>query len=113
MIGNICKLIKNTRRSLFNLLTLIYLLYYTITKILHMSFFVRFQVKKACGNPTLLPSEQLPAEDSMSAATTTLTRTTAHSMAGNKWVSPPNTEMLRFLVEINKSKDFYSKIVDR
>lgn len=80
----------------------------------HMNKFslFEFQVKKACGNPTLLPSEQLPPEDATVMAA--LSRSSAAStLAGNKWVSPPSTEMLRFLVEINKSKDFYSKIIDR
>lgn len=69
--------------------------------------FYLFQVKKACGTPTLLPTDKTSsAEDERPAQ-----QPSAHN--NNKWVSPPNTEMLRFLVTIDKSKDFYSKIVDR
>ncbi|KAG4067470.1 hypothetical protein HA402_003294 [Bradysia odoriphaga] len=60
------------------------------------------KVKKSCGIPSLLPSEKIIAEEDLEVITT----------VQNKWVSPPNTEMLKFLVNIDKSKDFYAKIVD-
>lgn len=66
-------------------------------------------MKKSCGTPTLLPTEKLPSYNDEDIRTTA-----SHEKHHSKsWVSPPNTEMLRFLVNIDKSKDFYSKIVDR
>uniref|UniRef100_A0A6B2EAU6 Putative heparin sulfate cell surface proteoglycan n=1 Tax=Phlebotomus kandelakii TaxID=1109342 RepID=A0A6B2EAU6_9DIPT len=59
------------------------------------------KVKKACGTPALLPSEK----------TATLEDRVQQSGMPQKWVSPPDTDMLHFLVTIDKSKEFYSKIV--
>ncbi|KAJ6640530.1 hypothetical protein Bhyg_05459 [Pseudolycoriella hygida] len=59
-------------------------------------------VKKSCGTPSLLSNEKFIEDDDLQGITT----------LQSKWVSPPNAEMLKFLVTISKSKDFYAKIVD-
>ncbi|XP_059620162.1 division abnormally delayed protein [Phlebotomus argentipes] len=59
------------------------------------------KVKKACGAPTLLPTEK----------TTIVEKRMQLTGMPQKWMSPLDPDMLRFLSTIDKSKDFYSKIV--
>lgn len=65
------------------------------------------QVKKSCGVPNVLPLEK-----TISHLNDIDTRP-GQQPVNSKWVPTPNTEMLHFLVTINKSKDFYSNIIDR
>uniref|UniRef100_A0A1A9UP57 Uncharacterized protein n=1 Tax=Glossina austeni TaxID=7395 RepID=A0A1A9UP57_GLOAU len=58
------------------------------------------KVKKTCGTPKLLPSLTMNSEGKP---------LTQHSV---KWASPADSEILRFLSTIDKSKEFYSNIVN-
>lgn len=85
------------------------------------------QVKKACGNPTHQPTMSTADDDGnsssgsgeagdaadMAAARSSPSSPSGHHHQYKPMTPPPNAEMLRFLVEIYNSKDFYSKIVDR
>ncbi|XP_059218906.1 division abnormally delayed protein [Stomoxys calcitrans] len=57
-------------------------------------------VKKTCGTPRLLPSSTSDSEHKPQMP---------HNM---KWATPVDSELLRFLSTIDKSKDFYSNIVN-
>lgn len=65
-------------------------------------FFIYLQVKKACGTPTLLPIDKLPPPVNE-----------PPFVPPNKLGTLFDMEMLHHLVQINKSKDFYSHIVDK
>lgn len=59
-------------------------------------------MKRSCGSPSLIPSDNSIADEMKK----------PHSLTATKWISPPDAEMLFFLVNVEKSKDLYSKIVD-
>lgn len=60
------------------------------------------QVKKLCGTPSM-SSVKLPLQSTAPATATN---------SGHK-ISPPDSEMLQFLVTIDGSKNIYTQIVDR
>lgn len=61
----------------------------------------KLQVKKTCGTPKLLASLSMEQE-------------AKSSMPHNiKWATPAISEILRFLSTIDKSKGFYSNIVNK
>lgn len=60
------------------------------------------RVKRACGSPSLLTADTIIQNDVIP------TTTVPH-----KWISPSDTEMLHFIVTIDRSKELYSKIVNR
>lgn len=59
------------------------------------------KVKRACGSPSLLTAENVVSNDVIPSTT-----------VPHKWISPSDTEMLHFIVTIDRSKELYSKIVN-
>lgn len=70
-------------------------------------------MKKACGYPTLLPDVGAGATDSSSANGAPSGTQTGHHHLAKPSAPPSDTEMLRYLVNIENSRDFYAKIVNR
>ena len=70
---------------------------------LFIYLFIYLQVKKACGIPHHVATEILINDDEMRQI----------QSVPSKWPSLPPPQMLDFLVTIDKSKDFYAKIVDK
>jgi len=60
-----------------------------------------FQVKKTCGTPSLTPYSTGDAE----------ARPPTHKNI--KWATDPDPDMVIFLSTIDKSKEFYTTIVDK
>jgi hypothetical protein len=63
-----------------------------------------FQVKKLCGAPSLHQTDK-PVGTEVDVP--------LHHVPGNKWNSPPDTQMLQFLVSLHKPTEFFMRIADR
>uniref|UniRef100_U5ESP5 Putative heparin sulfate cell surface proteoglycan n=1 Tax=Corethrella appendiculata TaxID=1370023 RepID=U5ESP5_9DIPT len=61
------------------------------------------KVKKACGTPTLIQGDKLQS---------VYEQKTHQIQHTSKWISPPDTQMLHFLVTLDKTKGFFLKIAD-
>lgn len=59
------------------------------------------KVKKTCGTPKLLPTKEEPVAEIRAGQQNSI-----------KWATPPDAELLKFLSTIEKSKEFYSRIVN-
>lgn len=68
------------------------------------------QVKRACGSPTMIENGQT---ESATPALLLQDDPASRPVLSNKRVTPPDTEMLQFLVSIDTSKDIYAQIVER
>jgi hypothetical protein len=62
------------------------------------------QVKNACGTPTFQRQE----DDNV-----VLARPNIMLNNNNKWSSPPDTDMLNFLVTLDKTKGLFFKLADK
>lgn len=84
-----------------------------------INLIISFQVQKACGKPTLIHSDKtvqhlklpLPTASSSDGSLPLEHKHPNHQT--NKWVSPPDTQMLQFLASLDKSKEFLLRIANR
>jgi hypothetical protein len=75
------------------------------SELINVIFFCYFlQVKKLCGAPSLHPTDRVVGTE---------VQAPPHLSFGNKWISPPDTQMLQFLVSLHKPTEFFMRIADR
>lgn len=84
---------------------------------LKCNFSVLIQVHKSCGQPSIRHNERaVTSQEQLEVADRAPSlekRQEHHSGYGNKWPTPPDTEMLQFLTELDKSKSFSLQIATR
>lgn len=78
------------------------------------------QVHKLCGAPSIRHNEKIPSEDSLHQSNEdaidgpSLEKKQVPPVHhGNKWTPPPDTEMLSFLTNLDKSKSISLQIANR
>ena len=86
-----------------------------------INFDVILQVKKACGTPSLSHADKSPSsydqfpprsvEQDGGPSLEGKQNTPTHH--GNKWASPPDAELLKFMAEVDKTKEFSLPIANK
>lgn len=79
-----------------------------------------FQVHKSCGAPSIRQNEKISSHESLSQSNEdngdgpSLEKKQVPPVHhGSKWAPPPDTEMLQFLANLERSKSFSLQIANR
>ena len=79
------------------------------------------QVKKACGTPSLSHADKstpnldqfTPTSGEQDGGPSLEGKQNTPTHHGNKWASPPDAELLKFMAEVDKTKEFSLPIANK